>query len=80
MKPKFLPGDVVQPNDSWYTGQDSIYDRNRRPRYTVTGYSDEMLRVKNPVVTLKRTSKKSGNAYYDTFHQDWLELVKPVKR
>ena len=77
MRPQFLPGDVVQPNDSWYKGRDVPASR---PRYTVSGYSDDMLKVKNPVVTLKRISKKSGKTYYDTFHQNWLELVKPVKR
>lgn len=76
MKLLFLPGDVVQPNASWY-GRDIP---ERRPRYTVDGYSDAHLRAKNPVVTLKRISKKSGKTYYETYHQDWLELVKAVKR
>jgi hypothetical protein len=78
LKLLFLPGDIVQPNDSWYEGQVRV--PKHRPRYMVSGYSDDMLRAKNPVVTLKRTSKKSGKTYYDTFHQDWLELVKAVKR
>ena len=77
MKPQFLPGDIVQPNDSWYTDREIP---EKRPRYTVTGYSNEMLRVKNAVVTLKRVSNETGNVYYDTFHQDWLELVKAVQR
>ncbi len=77
MKTQFLPGDIVQPNDSWYKGREIP---ESRPRYTVTGYCNEMLRVRNPVVTLKRVSKKTGRTYYETYHQDWLELVKPVKR
>ena len=77
MKLLFLPGDIVQPNDSWYKGRETP---DRRPRYTVDGYSDRMLKVANPVVTLKRVSKKSGRTNYETYHQDWLELVKPVKR
>ena len=76
MRLLFLPGDIVQPNDSWYKGRDVPASR---PRYTVSGYSDSMLKVRNTVVTLKRASK-SGKTYYDTYHQNWLELVEPVKR
>ena len=75
MKPLFLPGDIVTVDDSFY------WNGPPKPklRYTVTGYSNNELRDLRPMVTLKRISK-SGKPYYDTYHQDWLELVTPVKR
>lgn len=71
MRILFKTGEKVRANDEWNKEK----PRSERRIMVVTGYSDRYLKVGNPVVNLRMTSRKTGKTYYTSFHQGFLEAV-----